>query len=558
MPKLSAGLKFFSSEVRGLHMAAYVLALSAILSSLLALLRDRLLAHTFGASATLDLYYAAFRIPDLLFVVTASLVSAYVLIPEILKREGEAQRQYLDTVIVWFSLFVLVVAVIAEFLAPALLAILFPRFVAEGHLPELVLLTRILLAQPIILGLSNIFAAVTQAYHRYALYAATPLLYNVGIILGVVVLYPIFGISGLAWGVIVGALMHLGIQMPTVLADGFFKSFPRMQPLSTLRSLVSISVPRSLALSMGQLSFLGLIGLAGALTAGSISVFMFAYNLQAAPLAVIGASYSVAAFPKLAQMFSRGEREEFLAHVSIAARHIFFWSLPAIALIVVLRAYIVRIVLGSGAFDWTDTRLTAAALALLCVSLVSQSLTLLLVRGYYASGRTSVPFFMSAATAISAVALGFAFLNIFQDPLVLRAVEVLLRVRGVAGSSVLALPFAYSITAILGALFLSIHFNRTFGGFFARTSRTLTESIAAALAGGVGAYIALSFFGDITPLSTTAGVMMRGGIGCIAGLLCIAAVYHFIGNEEFKETIGALRRRALPVQPIVSAEDVAS
>ncbi|MDZ4284350.1 MAG: lipid II flippase MurJ, partial [Patescibacteria group bacterium] len=333
--------------------------------------------------------------------------------------------------------------------------------------------------------------------------------------------------------VILGAALHLGIQIPTVLAGGFFKSFPRTQPFSSLSGLVSISVPRALALSMSQLSFLGLVGLAGILSAGSISIFMFSYNLHAAPLAIIGASYSVAAFPRLAQMFSRGERDEFLTHVSTAARHIFFWSCPAIALIIVLRAYIVRLVLGSGAFDWTDTRLTAAALALLSISLAAQALTLLLVRGYYAAGRTMVPFLMSAVTAAAALGLGFLFINVVHDPLVLRAIEIALRVRGVAGSQVLALPFAYSLTALMGALFLSIHFNRTFPGFFSRTARTFTESVAAGLAGGLAAYIAVTLLGDITPLSTTLGVFVRGLAGAIAGLSASALAYHVIGSEEF-------------------------
>ena len=101
------------------------------------------------------------------------------------------------------------------------------------------------------------------------------------------------------------------------------------------------------------------------MAAGSVAIFQFALNLQSVPLAIIGMSYSVAAFPVLADLFAKKEQTAFNHHVLTAFRHIIFWSLPIIALVIVLRAQIVRVVLGSGAFDWADTRLTAAVLAVL-------------------------------------------------------------------------------------------------------------------------------------------------------------------------------------------------
>src|SRR3989344_4771723 len=252
---MQSAFRFLSVEVRGLQKVVYVLAAFALLSSILALVRDRLLAAAFGASTTLDLYYAAFRIPDLIFVGIGALVSVYTLIP----------------------------------------ARLFPQFMLEGNLPQLVTLTRIILLQPLLLGFSNILAAITQSRHRYLLYALSPLLYNLGIIFGIVVLYPLWGVAGLAWGVVVGAAVHAGIQIPAVIRDGFLRSSPRLWDIGALLQTVSVSVPRALTLSMNQITFIGLTALAGSLTSGSIAVFMFSYNLQAVPLSIIGASYSVAA-----------------------------------------------------------------------------------------------------------------------------------------------------------------------------------------------------------------------------------------------------------------------
>jgi putative peptidoglycan lipid II flippase len=535
--------RFLSVEIQGLHTAVYILAASALLSSLLALVRDRLLAHTFGAGTELDLYYAAFRIPDLIFVATGALVSVYILIPELARRDAGAQKKYIDTVIVAFSILAVVVSGGAALFAPFVLAHLFPQFVLSGLLPTLVTLTRIMLLQPILLGFSNILAAITQSRARYALYAMSPLLYNLGIIAGITVLYPVWGITGLAYGVILGAALHVGIQIPSVLADGFFHSLPRLWEPRVLLETAAISVPRALALSMNQLTFIGLTALAATLATGSIAVFMFAFNLQAVPLAIIGASYSVAAFPALARAIARGAHDEFVAHIAAAARYIFFWSLPAVAFIIVLRAHLVRVILGSGAFDWTDTRLTAAAFALLSLSLVSQGLMLLLVRGYYAAGRTFVPFIVSVFTALGTVVVGALLVGVFKNQFIAEFTQSLLRVADVPGSTVLALAFAYSGVSIAGAVILVFHFNRRFNGFVSQSARAFWESVVAAVAGGGVAYIALALIGPITFASTTLSVFARGFTAGVLGVIASACAYYLLGSTEFRETLEAVHAR---------------
>ncbi|MFA7309622.1 MAG: lipid II flippase MurJ [Candidatus Paceibacterota bacterium] len=535
-------LRFLSAEVRGLHAAAYVLAVCALLSSLLALVRDRLLAHSFGASATLDIYYAGFRIPDLIFVATGALVSVYMLIPELTKRTSEEQKDYIDTIIVGFSVLAILVSAAAALLAPFILSLLFPEY-GGAHFSNLVLITRILLLQPIFLGFSNILAAITQVRQRYAIYALSPLLYNLGIIAGVVFLYPKWGIAGLAWGVVFGALMHAAIQFPSVLSDGYFARIPRLRDPRALMRTAFVSLPRALALSMSQLTFLGLTALAATLTSGSIAVFMFAYNLQAVPLAIIGASYSVAAFPTLAAALSRGHREEFISHVAIAARYVFFWSVPASALILILRAYIVRVILGSGAFDWTDTRLTAAAFALLSFSLVAQGLTLLLVRGYYAAGRTFVPLIVSAGVALGTLALGFVSLHVLNNDALLREVERSLRVQDIPGSSVLALAFSYALVSIIGTLVLTLHFERRFPGFLAQIWRAVVDSVLASCLAALGAYGALAVFGTFITTDTTVSIFSLGLLGGTVGIVIAALTYYALGSREFSETFTAIHSR---------------
>lgn len=533
--------RVLSSETRGLQLAVYILAASALASSILALVRDRLLAHAFGAGAVLDLYYAAFRVPDFIFVATGALVSVYVLIPQLAKRDDEGKRAYIDTVVAGFMLLSVTVAAFAAFAAPIILGALFPE--VGSNLSTLVLLTRIMLLQPILLGLSNICAAITQTKHRYALYSLSPLLYNIGIIAGVLGFYPLFGTAGLAYGVVLGAVLHVGVQIPSIMRDGFFSRMPRIRERGALFETVAVSVPRALALSMNQLAFIGLTALAGLLAAGSIAVFMFAYNLQAVPLAIIGASYSVAAFPTLAEALSRGERERFIMHIAATARYVLFWSLPAIALAIVLRAHVVRTVLGSGAFDWTDTRLTAAAFALFSLSLAAQGLQLLLVRGYYASGRTLVPFAVALVSAMATVAVGALMIGIFSNETALRATEVLLRVVGVPGSRVLALAFAYSLVSIIATAFLAVHFERRFRGFLAQVARSGYQSVIAAVAVGAVAYGTLYMLGPIGFTSTTLSVFFRGFVAGLFGIVAGAVAYALMDNREYRETAQSVRGR---------------
>lgn len=212
-------LNLLNSEISGLHQAAYLLGFFAICSQILALFRDRILAASFGAGDTLDLYYSAFRIPDILFVTVASIVSVSVLIPFLMERFEKGQveaKEFIDTVFSFFFLFMLVVATLAFFTAPYFMAKLFPNFANTDSFGELVTLTRILLLSPAFLGFSNLLASVTQMNRRFFIYAVSPVVYNIGIILGILFLYPSFGLAGLGWGVALGAFFHFAIQIPFV------------------------------------------------------------------------------------------------------------------------------------------------------------------------------------------------------------------------------------------------------------------------------------------------------------------------------------------------------
>lgn len=538
-----------------MHSAAYLLATFTLLSAILAFLRDRLLAHTFGAGLSLDIYYAAFRVPDLVFVTIASLVSAYVLIPELSRRSKDAQIGYIETVFAYFFVGIVIVSSMLFVLAPHILAVLFPALVTHG---ELVVMTRIMLLQPILLGCSNILAAVVQARGRYVIYALSPLVYNLGIIVGVVFLYPILGMYGLAWGVVLGAVMHLSMAVPSVFSDGYLRVWPRFRDFAAFVRTMRTSLPRTLALSASHVTFFVLIALASTLSVGSITVFTFAFNLQSVPIAIIGVSYSVAAFPLLAAAYVAGKREEFVGLIAQALRHIIFWLVPLSILLIVTRAQVVRVILGSGEFDWADTRLTAAVFALFMVALLAQAAMPLLARAYYAAGESWAPFFVNVLGAVCAIALAYWLSTVFLYESTIRSlVESLLRVSDVPGTEVLALPFAYASAAMLAIVLLAIHFEWRFGGLFGQIRRVLIEALVAGLVGGAAAYGTLVVIGGLAEPRTFLVVFADGAAAGLAGYVAVAVVYILFGSVELKETYRALVRRVRPQKAsvIVSAED---
>ncbi len=219
---------FLYKETPALHGAAYLLGFFALLSQILAFLRDRLLAHLFGAGPTLDIYYAAFRIPDFIFVTIASVVSLSVLVPFIVEKEEKGRelvREFIDNIFSFFSILIAVSSILAYVLMPTLTGLLFEGF-SQETLNEIVFISRILLISPIALGFSNLFGSLTQAYNRFAIYALAPLLYNLGIIFGILVFGNELGAVGVAMGVVLGACMHVLVQIPFALQTGIF---PRMK-----------------------------------------------------------------------------------------------------------------------------------------------------------------------------------------------------------------------------------------------------------------------------------------------------------------------------------------
>lgn len=545
-------LNIFYREYGGLHKAALILAVSSIVSAAFGILRDRLLAGNFGAGESLDIYYAAFKIPDFIYIISLSIISVNALIPFFLEKAAvskERAKKFLDETLTFFLLTIFFLTAGAFFLIPYLSGLVAPGF-SESSKSEFVFLARILLLSPIFLGLSNLVSSVIQSHNRFVIYALSPIFYNLGIIFGLIFLFPRFGMAGIVLGVAIGAAMHLAIQIPAIVKLGYFPWPSGKINIKEAWKVAKLSFPRSLGLGLNQIILIFITASASLLSAGSIAVFNLSFNLQSVPLAVIGMSYSVAAFPTLAKFFVNNKKKEFLEQTIIAVRQILFWSIAASALIIVLRAQIVRVVFGSGQFSWQDTRLTAAAMAIFAFSITAQSIIVVFTRAFYASGKTWKPIMINVISAVFIIGITPFFISLIKNHYFLSSFfEIALRVGDVGGADMLALPLAFSLGMIINCVLIFLLFQKEFGEVWIFARKTFFEVLGASLLMGVAAYFSLNFLDNIFDINTYSGIFSQGFLAALAGGIVWCGVLKMLKNKELEETTNAIfsKLRKTPV-----------
>lgn len=553
-------LKIFTKDFGNINQAAILLGFFTLLSQILALFRDRFIAHYVGPGIELDAYYAAFRIPDLIFISIASLASITVLIPFIVgKMKGEEvtqeSKQFINNIFTVFFITIVFVCSIIFLLMPYLVDLITPGF-SEIMQMKVVMLSRIMLLSPILMGLSNLFGTITQLFRKFFIYSLSPLFYNLSIIFGIVFLYPIFGIYGMAFGVVIGAFLHFLIQMISSISCGFTPKFSRKINFKEIKEVVFISLPRTLGLALNSIALISIIAIASFLSSGSISVFNLSFNLQSVPLNIIGISYAVAAFPTLAKSFSSGKKNEFINHLKSAARQIIFWSLPVTFLFIVLRAQIVRVILGSGSFSWENTRLVAASLAIFSFSILAQGMTALFSRAYYAAGNTRRPLTINLICSILIIIFSYLLIHIFNNFLFFRYfIESLLKVNDIEGTAVLMLPLAYSIGTVLNFVLLWIFVKKDFLEKESFIAKTFWESLGASFFIGFISYLGLNILSPIFGNITFWGIFLQGFISGIIGILVGILVLYLLKNEEMKELIKTLKTKFWRANIIVPTQE---
>jgi len=525
----------FTKKIDSITIAATLVAFSSLASRFLGIFRDRILAGEFGAGNTLDVYYAAFRVPDLIFnlLVMGALTAGFIPILTFLikdsgcgkifsfKESPNKEAWYLvNNLLNILLLTLMVLSFLGVVFAPYLVDLIAPGFGPEKQ-SLTVGLTRIMFLSPIFLGISSILGGILQSFKRFFVYSLAPIFYNLGIIIGALYLVPFLGIYGLAWGVALGAFLHMAVQLPVALKLGY-----RYRPVFNLKSknLVKIGkmmIPRTMTLAISQINLLVITIFASTLASGSLSVFNFANNLQSFPVGVFGISFAIAAFPTMSQVaFSK---EKLRVNLSQTVRKILFFIVPATVLLITLRAQIVRVVLGTGLFDWQDTILTLQTLGFFAFSLFAQALIPLLIRVFYARQTAKVPFFIGLFAALVNVISVWWFSKIL----------------GVAG---LALGFSLANIVNFVLLWLTLHMKLN-GLEEERILLSAVKFSLGALACGFTVQFTKSLVAPWVEMTKFWGILTQGLIAGILGFSVYLLICYLLRSEELFQLWRTFRKR---------------
>jgi putative peptidoglycan lipid II flippase len=397
--------RLFSTATTSVVSAAVIVAGFSLLSRIVGFFRDRILAGIFGAGDELDIYYAAFRIPDFIFqlIVIGALSACFIpVFNKYFGKDDAKAWRYTSNIVNLLVVVFLIVATFGVIFAP-----LYTPLVAHGFSvakqAQVVEATRILFIGQAFFAISMVFGSVLQGAKRFILYSFAPIVNNLGILFGAIFLVPIMGLMGLAWGAVLGALLHAMIQTVGVYALGYRYSLTLDLGDKDVQQTVRQMGPRVMGIAVGQLNFLLMTAIATGLAAGSVTVLQFAYNVNFFPIGVIGVSYAIAAFPTFCDLVKDEQTGKLREAFSGTIRQVMFFIIPVTIITLLLRAQIVRLVFGAGIFDWSATIVTADTLAMFAVSFFAQCLVFVVIRAFFAYEDSWTPF---AAGLISAVISG--------------------------------------------------------------------------------------------------------------------------------------------------------
>jgi len=415
--------------------ASLILIVTLFCSNVLGVIRDHYLTQKIPTD-TLSIYYAAFRIPDLLFnvLILGAISSAFIPVFSGLIHQDRTREAWkvANSVINIAILSLIFCSFILALLMPYLVPLFVPGFSAESQ-RQTVSLARIMLISPIFFGLSYILGAVLNSFKRFLVYSLAPLIYNLAIICGTLFLAPKIGIMGVALAVVAGAFLHMAIQAPMVWRLGY-----RFEPIlefknALVRRIGFLMLPRAIGLGLNQVLLLVFTGIASVLGSNAVAVYNLADNIQTMPMVVFGTSFAMAIFPTLSEAVAHQDFKSFSLYFVKTLRSILFFMVPIVFGMILLRAQIVRLILGSGHFGWEQTIDTANTLGYFAVALVFTSIIPLLARSFYALHNTKTPMLITIITVTCSIVAG----------------KFLAELMGIKG-----LALAYSLGSFVNALIL--------------------------------------------------------------------------------------------------------
>lgn len=410
------GNQWLEKQQASILSAAVIITSSSLLSALTGVVRNWLMVHYFYDNPSLDAFWASFRLPELVFqlLVIGALSAAFI--PVFTKYEQQSKKDafqmassILNVLLLGFLFFSLLIFIFAT---PITELITGDGFTAE-QIALSASMTRWMLVAQFFFAISNFLSGMIQSYKRFIIPALSPIAYNIGIILGIIFLSPMFGIYGPTFGVIIGAFLHVALQIPLAIKLGF-RYFPTISLKHPgVKEMYKLMVPRTLSIGINQIQLFATVFFATHLAGNSLTIFTLAQQLMTFPTRLFGAPIGQAALPFLSKVANDHDYEKLRKLVVQSMHQISFLAMPASILLLILRIPIVRFAYGSKNFPWGATVLTGKIVAILTISIAAQAIVHILIRTFYALHDTRHP--LIAALVSSLVFLGFSVLFVFYQ-----------------------------------------------------------------------------------------------------------------------------------------------
>ena len=506
------GSKALSSQQHTIMSAATVIGLIYLFSAFLGFIRNRLLSGYFGDSPELGVYFAADDIPNLLFslIVSGSLSAAFIPVFTKYYKKSKDEAWAITSSVLNLSLvlfFVLALCVMfgADFIARETVAR--NSGLSEVNLILLAKLMRVMMLAQILFIISAFFTSILQSFNRFIIPALAPVLYNLGVIIFILLFTPRFGVFAPAYGMIFGAFLHLGTQFPLAKQLGFkYQKVLNIRNMG-VREMYKLMAPRTIGQIAQKFMVPFYTNLALFISAPSNVILTFAEDIQAFPVRIFGMSIGQAALPILSKAYNNDDPKRFRDLLIKTIQQVIYFILPASVLLFVLRVPLVRLTVGAQKYSWKATIMTAYAVGFFSISLVAQSMVLILSRAFYASRDTKTPVIISVFSLFVNGMFAYFF------------------VRNL-GLGVWSLALAYAIGSIINATVLFVFLIRKIGSIdIVRFLGPINKMGFATLAMGVALYVPLKALDQVifdttrtiwlivlTAIVSTSGVLTYFGL----------------------------------------------
>jgi len=487
--------EILNSKQSRIKTATFIMVVSVLISRVLGLLRDRFLAGYFGASIDLDIYFTAFRIPDLVYSIIFAggiTVSFLPIFSEYFKKDKEEAWKVVNYVLNIFFVSYFVFLILFIIFTPQLISYLAPGFDVSAQATT-VDLTRLVFMSVLFFGMSSVMTALLNYFNNFLAYSIAPILYNLGIIFGIIFLSPYFGIFGAGIGVVLGSLLYFLVQIPGAVSNGF-----RYRPIisfnhKAIKDFFNMVGPRIISSSSVQFGMAVVTLIASGIGTGAIAVFNLSNNLRYLPVGVIGIPFATAVFPALSKLWVDENRKEFLNKFRSVFNSVLYFSFPVGVLIFLLREQIVRIIFQTGSFGSEAVSITAACLGLYFLSTVAQCLGPIILRGFFSLKDSKTPTIIALFFVVfNSIA---CYLSVFYANYFVNISQMIFGISDLSQVKVLGLVFAFNLSLFIEFILLLLLFYRKVGDFGIKViSIYLVKIVLATIAMSIGIMFVLRFW----------------------------------------------------------------